>query len=87
MENLIRIYLGDEVYLFTTDTIVDQAIQCGSSAMTSSVYTTIDFGAGISVSESFGLQRKHQPHGPYVCILTLGDCTIDRCHDGQNCYQ
>ena len=62
----MRKYLGDEVYLYTTDTIVDQAIHCGSSSMTSSVYTTVDFGAGNNVNKSFALQRKHQPNGPYV---------------------
>ena len=67
MENLMRKYLGEEVYLFTTDTIFDQAIQCGSLP-SSSVYTTIDFGAGEDVNKSFALQRKHQPQGPYVRV-------------------
>uniref|UniRef100_A0A7M5WZQ4 Beta-galactosidase n=2 Tax=Clytia hemisphaerica TaxID=252671 RepID=A0A7M5WZQ4_9CNID len=63
MEQMLRKYLGQKVFLYTTDPIIDQALQCGSI---SSLYRTVDFGAGHDVNKSFALQRKYQPKGPYV---------------------
>eukprot|EP00111_Clytia_hemisphaerica_P004449 TCONS_00012725-protein len=63
MEQMLRKYLSQKVFLYTTDPIIDQALQCGSI---SSLYRTVDFGAGHDVNKSFALQRKYQPKGPYV---------------------
>ena len=66
MESMIRHYVGEDVILFTTDPIVDQAVQCGSI---STLFRTIDFGAGNDVKNAFAIQRKYQPQGPYVCKI------------------
>ena len=68
MEQMLRKNLGQQVLLYTTDPIVDQALQCGSIP---SLYRTVDFGAGHDVNKSFALQRKYQPKGPYVRIIFL----------------
>jgi len=68
MEKLYRKYLGDDVILFTTDPIVDQAVECGSLP---SLFTTVDFGAGNSVEDAFAIQRKYQPTGPLVCLCCI----------------
>lgn len=43
LRNLIRKFLGDEVFLFSTDGDGDGYLQCGKI---SGVYATVDFGAG-----------------------------------------
>ncbi|OCT63375.1 beta-galactosidase [Xenopus laevis] len=61
--HLFRLYLGDEVVLFTTDGNTERELQCGSLQ---DLYTTVDFGPGDNATKAFKLLRKYQPKGPLV---------------------
>lgn len=63
MEQIFRKYLGNDVILFTTDGAGDGYLKCGA---TKTLYTTVDFGAGGDPKNSFLIQRKYQPQGPFV---------------------
>ena len=43
MRDLIRLHLGDEIVLFTTDGAGDSYVKCG---FIPDVYPTVDFGPG-----------------------------------------
>lgn len=63
MEQIFRKYLGNDVIFFTTDGAGDGYLKCGA---TKTLYTTVDFGAGGDPKNSFLIQRKYQPQGPFV---------------------
>ena len=67
-KDIIVKYLEDQVIYFTTDGAGEGFLKCGA---TSSLYTTIDFGAGGSPAQTFHIQRVFQPQGPYVSIKLL----------------
>ncbi|NP_001015958.1 beta-galactosidase precursor [Xenopus tropicalis] len=60
---LFRHHLGDEVVLFTTDGSGLQYVRCGTIQ---GLYTTVDFGPGSNVTETFSVQRYCEPKGPLV---------------------
>uniref|UniRef100_F7A9H0 Galactosidase beta 1 n=1 Tax=Xenopus tropicalis TaxID=8364 RepID=F7A9H0_XENTR len=61
--HLYRLYLGDEIVLFTTDGNTEKELQCGSLQ---DLHTTVDFGPGDNATKAFNLLRKYQPKGPLV---------------------
>ncbi|CAN7938802.1 unnamed protein product, partial [Ixodes hexagonus] len=63
LRDLMRRYLGTNVLLYTTDGNGDGFLKCGKN---DGAYSTIDFGSGANVVESFAAQRRHQEHGPLM---------------------
>lgn len=63
LTQLFRLYLGDEVVLFTTDGGSVGFLKCGSIQ---GLYATVDFGPGSNVTAAFEAQRHAEPHGPLV---------------------
>ncbi|XP_046827579.1 beta-galactosidase [Vespa crabro] len=63
LRNIFQKIVGNKAVLYTTDGINDRMIRCGS---VSGVYTTIDFGTGSNVNDSFELMRQFQPRGPLI---------------------
>ncbi|NP_001121284.1 galactosidase beta 1 like L homeolog precursor [Xenopus laevis] len=60
---LFRHHLGDEVILFTTDGSALQLVRCGTIQ---GLYTTVDFGPGSNITETFLVQRHCEPKGPLI---------------------
>ncbi|KAM4626324.1 beta-galactosidase-like isoform 2-T2 [Discoglossus pictus] len=58
-----RLYLGNEVVLFTTDGNTENELLCGSLQ---GIYATVDFGPVANASLAFEPLRKLQPRGPLV---------------------
>ncbi|KAL9966667.1 hypothetical protein ACROYT_G024779 [Oculina patagonica] len=56
-------HLGKDVILFTTDGFNDRMLECGSLP---TLFTTVDFGAGVDPAVPFSHLRKYQPKGPLV---------------------
>ncbi|CAM2701582.1 unnamed protein product [Rotaria socialis] len=63
LRDVFRQYLGDNLVLFTVDGNGLGYLRCGT---VKGAYTTIDFGPGTNVNESFNYQRQYAPHGPLV---------------------
>ena len=66
MEILRKMFLemlGEDVILFTTDGAGDGFLKGGALE---DLYTTVDFGAGGDPANAFKIQRKYQPHGPFI---------------------
>ncbi|CAG7816860.1 unnamed protein product [Allacma fusca] len=65
LRDLIRLRLGDEVVLFTTDGSGDGYLKCGTIP---DVYPSVDFGTASyqSVESYFGIQRHFAPKGPLI---------------------
>ncbi|XP_032218849.2 beta-galactosidase isoform X2 [Nematostella vectensis] len=63
LENLFRSHLGKDVVLFTTDGFAKSMLDCGTLP---SLFTTVDFGAGVDPKVPFSILRKYQPNGPLV---------------------
>lgn len=63
LTQLFRLYLGNEVVLFTTDGGSVGFLKCGSIQ---GLYATVDFGPGANVTAAFEAQRHAEPHGPLV---------------------
>jgi beta-galactosidase len=64
LRNMLRLYLGPDILLFTTDGDVDVEMVCGNVP---EVYGTVDFGTTGNVTEAYAVQKRHQPQGPFVC--------------------
>ncbi|XP_075037097.1 beta-galactosidase-1-like protein [Mixophyes fleayi] len=60
---LFRLYLGDDVVLFTTDGNADYFLKCGTLQ---DLYTTVDFGPVANATKAFEAMRRYQPRGPLV---------------------
>lgn len=60
---IFRIYLGDDVVLFTTDGNTDNELRCGSLQ---GLLATVDFGPADNATKAFELLRRVQPRGPLV---------------------
>ncbi|XP_063285398.1 beta-galactosidase-1-like protein [Pelobates fuscus] len=58
-----RLYLGDDVVLFTTDGNTDRELKCGSLQ---GMQATVDFGPADDAKKAFDLLRRYQPTGPLV---------------------
>ena len=63
LEQIFRSHLGNDVILFTTDTVVSSLLKCGSLP---SLFTTVDFGPGTDPSGAFKILRQFQAKGPLV---------------------
>ncbi|KAM8934026.1 beta-galactosidase-like [Pelodytes ibericus] len=61
--NVFRLYLGDEVVLFTTDGNTEKELKCGTLQ---GMHATVDFGPGDNATKAFALLRRFQPTGPLV---------------------
>ncbi|KAK4475994.1 hypothetical protein MN116_001229 [Schistosoma mekongi] len=63
--NLARLYLGDEILIFTTDGPVLGMLKCGSSDIR--YFTTIDFGpTTATVPKIFEVLENFRPNQPWV---------------------
>ncbi|CAJ0934995.1 unnamed protein product [Ranitomeya imitator] len=60
---MFRLYLGDDVVLFTTDGNADYFLKCGTLQ---DLYATVDFGPVDNVTKAFEAMRRYQPRGPLV---------------------
>ncbi|XP_075685279.1 beta-galactosidase-1-like protein [Rhinoderma darwinii] len=60
---MFRLYLGDDVVLFTTDGNADYFLKCGTLH---DLYATVDFGPVDNVTKAFEAMRRYQPRGPLV---------------------
>ncbi|KAI2660523.1 Beta-galactosidase [Labeo rohita] len=60
---LFRLFLGEDVILFTTDGNTDKEMICGTLE---GLYATIDFGTDTNITAAFIRQRKVEPKGPLV---------------------
>ncbi|XP_044159623.1 beta-galactosidase-1-like protein [Bufo gargarizans] len=60
---MFRLYLGDDVVLFTTDGNADYFLRCGTLQ---DLYATVDFGPVDNVTKAFEAMRRYQPTGPLV---------------------
>ncbi|UJR28384.1 hypothetical protein I4U23_009625 [Adineta vaga] len=63
LRDIFREYLGENVVLFTVDGNGLGYLKCGT---VKGAYSTIDFGPGTNVNESFGFQRQYTPNGPLI---------------------
>ncbi|XP_054929535.1 beta-galactosidase-like [Dermacentor andersoni] len=63
LRGMIRLYLGNDVVLYTTDGDADGYLKCGKL---DGAYTTVDFGTGSDIGKAFAVQRRHQERGPLV---------------------
>ncbi|CAF2568611.1 unnamed protein product [Rotaria sp. Silwood2] len=63
LRDIFRQYLGDNLVLFTVDGNGLGYLKCGT---VKGAYTTIDFGPGYNVNESFSYQRQYAPYGPLI---------------------
>ncbi|XP_078085304.1 beta-galactosidase-like [Mustelus asterias] len=63
LREVMRLLLGEDVLLFTTDGNQVQELKCGTLQ---GIYATIDFGTTDDVNASFRLQRQFEPKGPLV---------------------
>ncbi|CAI9584524.1 unnamed protein product [Staurois parvus] len=60
---IFRLYLGDDVVLFTTDGNSNIELRCGTLQ---GLLATVDFGPGDNATNAFELLRRVQPQGPLV---------------------
>lgn len=63
LKSMFLKYLDDQIVLFTTDgndLILDE------NGSLKDIFTTIDFGVGTNVTNSFNILKKFQPNGPQV---------------------
>ncbi|KAH9374053.1 hypothetical protein HPB48_005322 [Haemaphysalis longicornis] len=63
LRDLARHHLGNDVVLYTTDGDADSLLRCGK---VDGAHTTVDFGTGGNIVDSFAVQRRHQERGPLV---------------------
>ncbi|XP_077435761.1 beta-galactosidase-1-like protein isoform X1 [Vanacampus margaritifer] len=63
LRTLLRVYLGKDTVLFTTDGNTDKEMRCGTLE---GLYATVDFGTGDNITEAFNRQRQFEPQGPLV---------------------
>ncbi|KAK7153894.1 hypothetical protein R3I94_007300 [Phoxinus phoxinus] len=63
LHTLFRLFLGEDVILFTTDGNTDKEMSCGTLE---GLYATIDFGTDTNISTAFVRQRRFEPKGPLV---------------------
>lgn len=63
LHTMFRLYLGDDVVLFTTDGNADYFLKCGTLQ---DLYATVDFGPVDNVTKAFEAMRRFQPRGPLV---------------------
>ncbi|XP_076643332.1 beta-galactosidase [Halictus rubicundus] len=63
LRDLMRARIGSKALLYSTDGNDVNMLRCGH---TQGVYTTVDFGSGVNVTESFQRMRRYQPQGPLV---------------------
>lgn len=63
LRDLARHHLGDDAVLYTTDGDADSLLRCGK---VEGAHTTVDFGTGGNIVDSFAVQRRHQERGPLV---------------------
>ncbi|XP_069838672.1 beta-galactosidase-1-like protein isoform X2 [Dendropsophus ebraccatus] len=63
LHTMFRLYLGDDVVLFTTDGSADYFLKCGTLQ---DLYATVDFGPVDNVTKAFEPMRRFQPRGPLV---------------------
>ncbi|XP_051564790.1 beta-galactosidase-1-like protein isoform X1 [Myxocyprinus asiaticus] len=63
LRTLFRLFLGEDVILFTTDGNTDKEMSCGTLE---GLYATIDFGTDTNITTAFNQQRKFEPKGPLV---------------------
>uniref|UniRef100_A0A8C5WJ34 Galactosidase beta 1 like n=1 Tax=Leptobrachium leishanense TaxID=445787 RepID=A0A8C5WJ34_9ANUR len=61
--HIFRLYLGDDVILFTTDGNTDYELKCGTLE---GMHATVDFGPADNAKKAFDLLRRYQPTGPLV---------------------
>ncbi|KAM9305711.1 beta-galactosidase-1-like protein [Gastrophryne carolinensis] len=60
---VFRLYLGDDVVLFTTDGNTKAELKCGTLQ---GLHATVDFGPADNATEAFAALRRVQPGGPLV---------------------
>uniref|UniRef100_A0A3B1IHI3 Galactosidase, beta 1-like n=1 Tax=Astyanax mexicanus TaxID=7994 RepID=A0A3B1IHI3_ASTMX len=63
LRTLFRFFLGEDVFLFTTDGNTDKELICGTLE---GLYATIDFGTDTNITTAFKRQRRFEPKGPLV---------------------
>ncbi|XP_063789903.1 beta-galactosidase-1-like protein isoform X2 [Pseudophryne corroboree] len=63
LNTMFRLYLGDDVVLFTTDGNADYFLKCGTLQ---DLYATVDFGPVANATKAFEAMRRYQPRGPLV---------------------
>ncbi|XP_054644358.1 beta-galactosidase-1-like protein [Dunckerocampus dactyliophorus] len=63
LRTLLRVFLGEDTILFTTDGNTDKEMRCGTLQ---GLYATVDFGTGDNITEAFRRQRQFEPQGPLV---------------------
>ena len=63
LEALFKSHLGENVIYYTVDGAAESYLKCGTIP---SLFSTVDFGAGFDPTQAFQIQRKYQPHGPFV---------------------
>ncbi|KAM5124837.1 beta-galactosidase-1-like protein isoform 2-T2 [Mantella aurantiaca] len=63
LQSVFRLFLGDDVVLFTTDGNSDRELRCGSLQ---GLLATVDFGPVDNATKAFELLRRVQPRGPLV---------------------
>ncbi|KAM4842470.1 beta-galactosidase [Thomomys bottae] len=63
LQKRFRYYLGDDVFLFTTDGANKEFLKCGTLQ---GLYATVDFGAELNVTKAFLHQRHVEPKGPLI---------------------
>ncbi|KAF2363364.1 Glycoside hydrolase 35 catalytic domain [Trinorchestia longiramus] len=63
LRDILRVQLGDDILLYTTDGSSTSYLKCGKVA---EVYATIDFGTGYNLTETFKAQRLFEPRGPLM---------------------
>ncbi|XP_056391358.1 beta-galactosidase-1-like protein [Hyla sarda] len=63
LHTTFRLYLGDDVVLFTTDGSGDSYLKCGTLQ---DLYATVDFGPVGNATKAFEPMRRFQPRGPLV---------------------
>ncbi|XP_015234044.1 PREDICTED: beta-galactosidase-1-like protein [Cyprinodon variegatus] len=63
LRTLFRLFLGEDVVLFTTDGNTDKEMTCGTL---DGLYATVDFGTDTNITVAFNRQRRFEPQGPLV---------------------
>ncbi|XP_038141552.1 beta-galactosidase-1-like protein [Cyprinodon tularosa] len=63
LRTLFRLFLGEDVVLFTTDGNTDMEMTCGTL---DGLYATVDFGTDTNITVAFNRQRRFEPQGPLV---------------------
>lgn len=63
LRDIFHQYLGENVILFTVDGDGIGYLRCGAI---NGSYTTVDFGPGANINQSFSYQRQYAPRGPLI---------------------